>query len=117
MGSFTYLAVLGACLLITLPLELLGARVYRRPLRLARALLPPLVVFLTWDAVAIAFGVWSYNPAFVTGIELPANIPLEELLFFLVIPLCALLTYETVETLLPPLRRRLRHRRDASDQP
>lgn len=110
MGTFTYLAVLAACLLITLPLELLGARVYRRPLRLARAILPPLVVFLVWDAVAIAFDVWSYNPAFVTGIELPANIPLEELAFFVVIPLCALLTYEAVENLLPALRRRLRRR-------
>lgn len=114
MASLTYLAVMAGCVLITLPLELLGARVYRRPLRLARALLPPLLVFLVWDAVAIAFGVWDYNPAFVTGIELPLHIPLEELVFFLVIPVCALLTYETVERLLPLLRKRLPRNRAGS---
>lgn len=114
MASLTYLAVMAGCVLITLPLELFGARVYRRPLRVARVLLPPLVVFLVWDAVAIAFGVWDYNPAFVTGIELPGNIPLEELVFFLVIPLCALLTYESVERLLPVLHRHLRRNRRGS---
>lgn len=114
MASLTYLAVMAGCVLITLPLELFGARVYRRPLRVARALLPPLVVFLVWDAVAIAFGVWDFNPVFVTGVELPANIPLEELVFFLVIPLCALLTYESVERLLPVLRRQLRRDRTGS---
>lgn len=104
MASLTYLAILAGCVVITLPLELFGARVYRRPLRLIHALAPPLVVFVVWDLVAIGFGVWDYNPALVTGIELPGDLPLEELLFFVVIPLCALLTYETVERLLPRLR-------------
>ena len=62
MGKLEYLAVLGACVLVTLPLELAGARVYRRPRRLARAVLPVARVFLAWDAVAIAGGVWDYTP-------------------------------------------------------
>lgn len=119
MSSYEYLAVMAACVAITLPLELLGARVYRRPLRVARAVLPVALVFLVWDAIAIAAGVWDFNPVFVTGVTLLAGIPLEELVFFLVIPLCALLTYESVENLLPALRSRMRRARrdDRKDSP
>lgn len=36
--------------------------------------------------------------------------PVEELMFFVVIPLCGLLTYNAVDTILGYLRRRLRAR-------
>ncbi|MGW3470212.1 lycopene cyclase domain-containing protein [Saccharopolyspora sp. ASAGF58] len=100
MERFEYLLVLAGCLAVTAPLELFGARVYRRPARLARAVLPVALVFLVWDAIAIAAQVWSYNPKHVTGVRLPFAIPLEELLFFLVIPLCGLLTYGCVQAML-----------------
>jgi hypothetical protein len=48
--------------------------------------------------------VWSYNPKYVTGIELPFAIPLEEVLFFVVIPICTLLTYSAVSAILRRLR-------------
>ena len=38
-------------------------------------MLPVAAVFLVWDAVAIAAHVWTYNPRFVTGIELPGRHP------------------------------------------
>ena len=95
-----YLIVLAACLAITAPLELFGAGVYRRPWRTARAVLPVTLVFLIWDAVAIAAGVWTYNPRYITGITIGFGIPLEELLFFIVIPLCGLLTYNAVTAML-----------------
>lgn len=96
-----YLLVLAGCAAVTLPLELTGSRVYRRPGRLARAVLPVAAVFAAWDALAIAAGVWAYNPRYVTGILLPFRLPLEEALFFLVIPICAVLTFETVRRLAP----------------
>lgn len=95
-----YLMVLGLCLAITAPLEFFGAGVYRRPWRLLKAVLPVAVVFLAWDAVAIAAGVWTYNGDYITGIRLPFGLPLEEALFFVVIPVCALLTYNAVNTIL-----------------
>ena len=49
MEQFEYLLVLAGCLAITAPLEFFGARVYRRPVRLARAVLPVAPVFLVWD--------------------------------------------------------------------
>ncbi|WP_409494573.1 lycopene cyclase domain-containing protein [Amycolatopsis sp. cmx-11-12] len=96
MGKAEYLIVLGACVLITLPLEFAGARVYRSPRLLARAVLPAALVFLVWDALAIAAEVWDYAPDRVTGIRFPFGIPLEEVLFFVVIPICGVLTYEAV---------------------
>lgn len=106
MDRWQYLMVLSACLLTTLPLEFFGKGVYRRPRRLASALLPVLAVFLVWDAIAVANGVWWYNPVYITGLIAPGNLPLEEILFFVVIPLCGLLAYNAVDTILTMLRRR-----------
>ncbi|WP_236792883.1 lycopene cyclase domain-containing protein [Amycolatopsis sp. GM8] len=100
MDHWQYLLLLAACLLVTLPLELTGSRVYRQPVRLARAVLPAAVVFLVWDVIAIAAGVWNYNPRYLVGLTLPFGVPLEEALFFLVVPVCGLLTFETVERML-----------------
>lgn len=93
----TYLLVLGTCLLATLPLELfLRTRVYARPRRLLLTLLPVVAVFLTWDVLAIRAGHWDFDPDQLTGIRL-GELPLEELLFFVVIPCCALLSFEAVK--------------------
>ncbi len=110
MDQWQYLIVLGACLAITAPLELLGAGVYRQAWRTAGAVLPVAAVFVVWDAIAIAAHVWTYNPRFVTGFELPGQMPIEELLFFVVIPLCGLLTYNAVDTILEWMRRSARTR-------
>jgi lycopene cyclase domain-containing protein len=99
VDRFQYLALMGACLALTLPLELLGARVYRRPARALRALLPAVVVFAAWDAVAIARNEWWFAARYVTGWRVPFRIPAEEIVFFVVVPLCALLTYEAVRGL------------------
>ena len=97
MDHYQYLILMAACLAATLPLEALGARVYRQPARLARAVLPVALVFLVWDALAIARHVWTYSPRFVTGVDLPFRVPVEELVFFLVIPVCGILTYAGVQ--------------------
>jgi lycopene cyclase domain-containing protein len=105
---FQYLAVLAACVLVTLPLELvIGARVYRRPRRLLAALAPAVAVFVAWDVVAIDRGHWWYNPRYVTGWRVPGALPVEELAFFVVVPICALLTYEAVTIVLAAGRRAL----------
>jgi lycopene cyclase domain-containing protein len=104
MDHWQYLMVLGACLAITAPLELFGSGVYRQARRTALALLPVAAVFVTWDVLAISGQVWTYNPDYVSGLRI-GSLPLEELLFFVVIPLCGLLTYNAVTTCLDMLRR------------
>jgi lycopene cyclase domain-containing protein len=102
-----YLGVLAACLVGTLPLEWLGSGVYRRPRRLVRTLAVPLALFLVWDAVAIGRGHWWFDPRQTTGLRL-GPVPIEEALFFVVVPLCALLTLEAVQGLVTRLARRTR---------
>jgi lycopene cyclase domain-containing protein len=102
--TWQYLLLLAGCVLITAPLELLGEGVYRQPVRLLRAMMPVVTAFLIWDAIAISLHVWSYNPRYVSGIDVPF-MPLEELLFFIVIPVCGLLTYNAVTTILEMLSR------------
>jgi lycopene cyclase domain-containing protein len=114
MDRWQYLIVLGACLLVTAPLEIFGDGVYRQARRAAFAILPVAAVFVVWDAVAIAAQIWTYNPRYVTGVHLPADIPLEELLFFIVIPLCGLFTYNAVDTILTYLRKRFGARSEQS---
>jgi lycopene cyclase domain-containing protein len=98
---YQYLAVMAGCLLITLPLEVvIGARVWRRPRRLLLALAPTVAVFTAWDLVAIARDHWGFVDRYVTGWELPGGLPVEEIVFFVVIPICGLLTLEAVRTLL-----------------
>lgn len=100
-----YLLVLAACLLITAPLEMIGRGVYRRPRRLLRAVLPVAGIFLIWDEIAVAGHMWSYDPAYLSGLFVPLRVPIEEVLFFLVIPLCALLTFNAVTTILDRVTR------------
>ena len=96
MDRLRYLLALLACLVVTLPLELLlGARVYRRPRLLAATLLPVLAVFLAGDLVATRRGDWSFTARYLLGPRL-LGLPVEEWLFFLVVPVCAVLTYEAV---------------------
>jgi len=92
-----YVGMLAFCLLGTLPLELwLGVRVYRQWRRLLLTLLPVVAVFLVWDLYAIAAGHWDFDSSQLLGVVLPGGVPLEELLFFLVVPTCALLAFEAV---------------------
>lgn len=98
MAHLTYLAVLAGCLVVTAPLELvLRVRVYARWRRLLLALVPELVVFLAWEAYAVSHHHWTYDPSQVLAVRI-GGMPLEELLFFLVVPVCAVLAFEAVRT-------------------
>jgi lycopene cyclase domain-containing protein len=113
LDHFQYLFLMAACLVITVPLELvLGARVWRQPRRLGLTLIAPVLIFVAWDLFAIARHTWGYNRRYITGLKLPGHLPVEELAFFVVIPIASLLTYEAVgrvlrrEVRLPRLLRR-----------
>lgn len=98
----TYVGILAACLLGTAPLEfLVRVGVYRQWGRLVATVLPVAVVFSVWDVLEIHAGAWSYDGAYLVGVTLPGSLPLEELLFFLVIPICAVLTLEAVRARRP----------------
>lgn len=101
MRHFAYLAVLAGCLLAAIWLEpVLRVNVLRRWRRLLLTLVPVVVVFVLWDLAAIAAGHWTFDPEQTTGILLPGALPIDELLFFLVVPVCAVLGFEAVRAVL-----------------
>lgn len=52
-------------------------------------------VFILWDIYFTRIGVWGFNPRYVSGLRI-ANLPLEECLFFVVIPFSSLFIYESL---------------------
>ncbi len=101
MRHLTYLAVLLGCLAAAGWLEpVLRVGVLRQWRRLLLTVLPVALAFSLWDVAALAAGHWSLDPRQTTGLVLPGGLPLEELLFFLAVPVCAVLGFEAVRTVL-----------------
>jgi lycopene cyclase domain-containing protein len=99
MRHFTYIAVLAGCLAAAVWLEpILRVGVLRQWRRLLLTVLPVAFAFSLWDIAALRAGHWSLDPAQTTGVHLPGPLPLDELLFFLIVPVCAILGFEAVRT-------------------
>jgi lycopene cyclase domain-containing protein len=96
-----YLFVLAGCLVSAIWLEpVLKVNVLRRWRRLLLTLLPVMVVFILWDLAAIAAGHWTFDPEQTTGVVFPGGLPLDEVLFFVVVPICAILGFEATRAVL-----------------
>ena len=101
MRHLAYLLVLAGCLVSAIWLEpVLKVNVLRRWRRLLLTLLPVVVVFVLWDLGAIAAGHWTFDPEQTTGIVLPGGLPVDEVLFFVVVPICAILGFEATRAVL-----------------
>ena len=72
--------------------------VLRRIKRAALSIAPVALLFLIWDTYAIKQGHWFFDREKILGIYGPFDIPLEEFLFFIIVPLAALMTIEAVTT-------------------
>jgi lycopene cyclase domain-containing protein len=96
LEHWSYVAMLAFCLVGTLPL--VPAFALRESLPPGRLLLTVAAAgspFLVWDLYATRAGHWRFD----AGQTLPwrvAGLPLEEIAFFVVIPLVSVLTYEAV---------------------
>jgi lycopene cyclase domain-containing protein len=96
VSHLAYLGVLVFVLVGSAWLEIaLRTRVLARWRRLLLALAPVVVVFALWDGYAVAAGHWTFDPERTTGVRL-GTLPLEEVLFFVVVPFAAVLTLEAV---------------------
>ena len=97
MSHLAYVAVLGFILVGSGWLELvLRTRVFSKWRRLLLSLVPVVVVFSAWDLYAISRHHWTFDWAYVTGVVFPGGLPLDEVLFFIVVPIAAILTLEAV---------------------
>ncbi len=96
-SHWQYLALLLGCVAVTVPLEFVyGFRVWRAPKRLAKAIVPTVAVFTAWDVFAISRGHWTFSDKYTVGVDFPGGFPIEELLFFIVIPAAAISGFEAV---------------------
>lgn len=97
MRELTYAAMLVFVVVATLPLEvLLRTRVYARLRRLGLVLLCAGLPFALWDLAAVAAGHWEFDTSQTLGVVLPGGLPVEEWLFFVVVPLASVMTLEAV---------------------
>lgn len=72
--------------------------VLKRIKRVMLAIAPISFLFIAWDAYAIRSGHWRFDQEQILGIYGPFGIPLEEYLFFTVVPIAAIMTIEAVRT-------------------
>ena len=54
------------------------------------------IPFIIWDFIFTKLAVWGFNNAYVSNIYF-YNLPIEEILFFMIIPFCCLYTYFVIE--------------------
>jgi len=96
MRSWVYAGMLLFVLLATLPLEIvLRTRVYSRLRRFGLVLLCVAPPFVLWDVLATRAGQWSFDLSQTSGVTV-AGLPLEELAFFVVVPIASVMTLEAV---------------------
>ncbi len=62
----------------------------------------PALLYIVWDAYFTKLGVWSFNEAYITGIKF-FGLPLEEILFFFVVPYCCVFIYACIRSYFPNL--------------
>src|ERR1700741_1031957 len=56
--------------------------------------------FITWDILFTKYGIWSFNPDYVLGLFI-LRLPIEEWLFFIVVPFSCIFIYEVMNYFVP----------------
>lgn len=67
-----------------------------------QAMIIPALLYILWDVYFTKQAVWSFNEAYITGIKL-YNLPLEEVLFFFIVPYCCTFIYACIRAYFPGL--------------
>ncbi len=67
------------------------------------AIILPAIVYIAWDVYFTSMGVWRFNESYITGIKI-FNLPLEEVLFFFVVPYCCIFIYACIRSYFPNLK-------------
>jgi lycopene cyclase domain-containing protein len=99
--QFTYLFILVASLAGPLALSFDKKVAFFIKWKYAfQAMMLPALFYIAWDIYFTYLGIWSFNEDQITGIYV-FNIPLEEALFFYVVPFCCLFIYECTRRYFP----------------
>ncbi len=103
-NHYTYFIILAASLAGPLLLSFdRKVAFYRYWKFLFPAMIIPALLYIFWDFYFTTKGVWSFNEAYITGIKI-YNLPLEEVLFFFVVPYCCVFIYECIGAYFPKVQ-------------
>lgn len=64
------------------------------------AMLPTSLAYIIWDIIATHTLVWKFNPQYLLGINI-INLPIEEYMFFIVVPYACLFIYACLKAYWP----------------
>ncbi|MFZ1304782.1 MAG: lycopene cyclase domain-containing protein [Ferruginibacter sp.] len=102
-SHYTYFLILAASLAGPLALSFdKKVAFYKNWKYLFPAMLIPAILYIAWDIYFTQNGMWSFNPEYITGINM-YNLPLEEVLFFFVVPYCCVFIYACIRAYFPHL--------------
>ena len=76
---------------------------YKKWKYLFPAMILPALVYILWDIYFTHNGVWRFNENYITGIAM-VNLPIEEVLFFFIVPYCCVFIYECIRCYFPKWR-------------
>lgn len=100
---YTYFLILAASLAGPLALSFdKKVAFYKNWKYLLPAMFIPALLYIFWDIYFTSEGVWSFNEEYITGIKLN-NLPIEEVLFFFIVPYCCVFIYACVRSYFPKL--------------
>ncbi len=57
-------------------------------------------VFIVWDIIFTAMGIWGFNPRYLVGLSI-FGLPIEEWLFFVAVPFASIFIYEVINYFFP----------------
>lgn len=102
--KYTYFIILAISLLGPLALSFDKTVAFNKRWKYVfKAMLLPAIFYIAWDIYFTAKGIWSFNPDYITGIKI-FNLPVEEVLFFFVVPYCCLFIYECIRVYFSALK-------------
>ena len=100
---YTYFLILAASLAGPLALSFdKKVAFYKNWKYLFPAMLIPALLYIAWDIYFTSTGVWSFNETYITGLKL-YNLPIEEVLFFFIVPYCCVFIYACIRSYFPGL--------------
>ena len=101
---YTYFVILAASLVGPLALSFdKKVGFYKNWKHVFLAMVLPALFYIIWDVYFTAIDVWQFNSTYIIGTKF-LGLPIEEWLFFIVVPYCCTFIYECVRCYFPKLQ-------------
>jgi len=103
-SHYTYFLILAASIAGPLGLSFdKKVGFYRKWKYVFPAMIIPALLYIAWDIYFTAKGVWHFNDQYITGTKI-SNLPVEEVIFFFIVPYCCVFIYECIRSYFPFLK-------------